>query len=441
MDRGHIDRMPFSNPSSPSPAAGRRSAAYVLFTGALLSSCADRPRAAESALALTPPVIDTLTDGTIAVTNTGPAEWDGTNGWHFELALEIAPAEDAPSAFGNPSGPAAPAMTMGVNPEFSILASVALDRFHNVYVMERSPWRLQVFDSLGNPVRTIGREGEGPGEYRSGIVAIEGDTLILQRPQEAMVSFYSLDGEFLSSHRGVCCYSARQIITDTAGLIWIPGSMLVDGKPGWALTRFDGQRERVVVMPTDSTIPWPPKTWTWPVTIQGQAATGFRRIPLQPLVDHAPRRDGTVISGRTDRAEFFVWTSAGDTIRRFSFPFTPVPLSDAERDSIVRGEMGSQAERYPSTVSRLAPDLPRQWPAWQRFSVDPEGNVWVGIGGGRGELTRLLVFSPEGILRGEVTPPTSAFFQGVWGDGRIVVPEENEDGEPLVRVYRLIRTR
>ncbi len=412
----------------------QRAAAIAVF----LLACGDGTPPSDIAVRYAAPVIDTLQNGSISVTNSGPAEWEGTKGWYFELALEIAPPEDAPAAFGNPSGPSAP--VAGVNPEFSILASVALDRHHNVYVMERSPWRLQVFDSLGNFLRSVGREGEGPGEYRSGIIAVAGDTLIVQRPQEAMVSLYNVDGTFLSSHRSVCCYSVRQLIVDSTGSIWLPGSMLRDGMPGWALTGFDGERRQTVIMPTDSSIPWPPKSWTWPVSIEGQTATGIRRVPLQPLVDHTPRRDGTIVSGRTDTGEFFITTTAGDTVRRFSFPVAVTAITPAERDSIVRSEIGAMAEKDPAILRRLAPDLPDHWPAWQRFAVDRDGNLWVGIGGAAGALSRLLVFSPEGILRGEVTPPTPAFFQGVWGDGRIVVPEETEDGEPVVRVYRLQRT-
>ena len=65
-----------------------------------------------------------------------------------------------------------------------------------VYVHDNGNHRIQVFDAEGTFVRTIGREGEGPGEIGGGgELEITGDKLI--RSGDRRLSAWTLDGEFL----------------------------------------------------------------------------------------------------------------------------------------------------------------------------------------------------------------------------------------------------
>ena len=43
--------------------------------------------------------------------------------------------------------------------------SLDVDRDGNIYVMDRGSFRIQIFNGNGEYLRTIGREGEGPGEF------------------------------------------------------------------------------------------------------------------------------------------------------------------------------------------------------------------------------------------------------------------------------------
>ncbi len=65
-----------------------------------------------------------------------------------------------------------------------------------IYVHDNGNHRIQVFDPEGTFVRTIGREGEGPGEIsRGGDIEVAGDKLI--RNGNRRLSAWTLDGEFL----------------------------------------------------------------------------------------------------------------------------------------------------------------------------------------------------------------------------------------------------
>lgn len=50
---------------------------------------------------------------------------------------------------------------------FGNIEDITVDSAYSIYVVDRGFGRVQVYDSSGSYVRTLGRQGEGPGEYRA----------------------------------------------------------------------------------------------------------------------------------------------------------------------------------------------------------------------------------------------------------------------------------
>jgi len=63
-------------------------------------------------------------------------------------------------------------------------------------VLEQLPAEIRVFDASGVFVRRIGREGDGPGEFRSPLelTALDGDTLLVWDRGSRRLSWFSIDG-------------------------------------------------------------------------------------------------------------------------------------------------------------------------------------------------------------------------------------------------------
>ena len=63
-------------------------------------------------------------------------------------------------------------------------------------VLEQVPAEIRVFDATGAFLRRIGREGGGPGEFRSpvGVAALAGDTLLVWDRGARRLSWFSIDG-------------------------------------------------------------------------------------------------------------------------------------------------------------------------------------------------------------------------------------------------------
>lgn len=393
----------------------------------LLAACAgaaDTP-VAPAAPPLAVAVIDTV-DGVVRVTNPGATAWADTSGWRFTLERTIDPAEGSPG-------------------EMSRIDALALDDAGYTYVMQRDPERILLFGPDGAFVRTIGRAGDGPGDVRQGYFATVGDTLVIQQPGNSRLARFRRDGTHLDAAKSVCCYGGTAIVRDTAGLFWVAGSMLVDGWPGWARFDHDLKRIDVVAMPTDTALPRTSKSWTTPITVNGNKGAAYIQVPLQPKVIHAPRGDGTFVWGRIDRSELVVSVPPGRAVRRIGFTLPVIPLSAEERDSIVRvattawpgGRMGIPNPDWSKVAG--AKDLPAAWPPWRTLATDPAHRIWVGVPGARGALSRLLVFDPDGRLLGDVPPPHPRLFDGFWGRDHVAVPDEDAEGRPVIRIYRLVR--
>jgi len=75
----------------------------------------------------------------------------------------------------------------------------AMDRNGWCYLPHNHDKRIQVFDSSGNYVRSFGRLGEGPGEFRNPVVLqyLTGDTLSIFDPPLQRTTLYRTDGTLL----------------------------------------------------------------------------------------------------------------------------------------------------------------------------------------------------------------------------------------------------
>ena len=103
---------------------------------------------------------------------------------------------------------------------FLLISHLAADDEENIYVSDTRACHIRVFDKNGNPLRTIGRKGEGPGEliFPSSIQILPQNEIAIQA--RTFLHFFSLQGEFLgrfntSSVRGPTVNSRGNIICGT----------------------------------------------------------------------------------------------------------------------------------------------------------------------------------------------------------------------------------
>ena len=100
-----------------------------------------------------------------------------------------------------------------LNPEEAFFqpSYVETDADGNIFVLDRGDPRIQVFDREGNYLRTMGREGQGPGELARPSYLIATDKYLIVRADTRRLSTWTLDGEHVQDRQ----------LTDSM-LSWMP---------------------------------------------------------------------------------------------------------------------------------------------------------------------------------------------------------------------------
>lgn len=310
-----------------------------------------------------------------------------------------------------------------------VITGVAVDPAGNVYATDRINAKIWVFDAQGRLWGSIGRKGEGPGEFHwpTG-PAVGPDGRLYVRDVER-VSVFGFDpgtgllSRYEASFPGPL-YPAYQSMRATrfeeSGALLYPGHRwLPDGtEHPWVARFVDG------VM-TDTI--WTPRYANAPSVAvyvdNGELLLpGFEHVPFAPLPVWDVTPEGTVISGDATSYELVETDREGKVIRRFSrsVPLHPIPARE-RRDSIaaLRARLDSipvgfdRVKGMPEAVHRL--EVPDHYPAYMAAYVSQDGDVWVRrwpVGGGdrtifdvfarTGEFRHTVVL-PRGILQ-ELTP-------------------------------------
>jgi hypothetical protein len=385
----------------------------------LLAACSG----ADAKMALNTPVIDTLPGGIVRVTNPGPTAWADTSGWQLVLEREIIPAEGSEGEVGSPR---------------ALVASEG----GAIYWLMTEPSVIKAYAADGTWLRNIGREGDGPGEFRDGMFGLAGDKLFIQDPNNSRLTVFDTSGTFLQSAPSQCCYWTNNFPIFGDGTVGIMGPAPAgDDGQGGALyvTRLDGTVIDTVVFPPSE--PNPSGYWTVTMTRGNNRSQMRMGVPLQPTDYTRYRNDRTVVRGNTATYSLAVTGLNRDTTLVFTAPATQVAITTAQRDSIFADVVDNMNEQWRDAIREAAKpsDIPTAWPLWTGVVADPTGHVWVSRPNPAGGTNLLDVFSPEGVLLGTVAAPTNDVMNGYWTSDRVYVRGETDEGYPKITVYRIAR--
>lgn len=296
-------------------------------------------------------------------------------------------------------------------------------RGHDILVADRGARRLYRLDPDGAVLDTIGRQGEGPGEFLdiSGMALLAGDSILVEDPAIGRTSIFDPAGGFV-----------RDEPRPRTGIGWAPAGTTSDGTLVWRVNswaaRFDVE-DGWVDMPVLASRGGHAERDTVgdyrfieTVTIDGRP--GYRPVPHTGL---------TAASGRgfvhvmTDEP-WVHWydVDTGELYQRLSWGQSRVPLDDERYDAYVetmvdlRQRRGAEADviaavrdRYASQ-RRLAPEFA---PVLRDARSTSSGAVWL-----LGASERLMSPTSEYLLVG----PEGGCLVRVRGENSFTVLDADE---------------
>jgi hypothetical protein len=375
---------------------------------------------ADDGAALAAPERVVSTTGVETVTNLAPSLWVDTTGWRLRETVVIVPDDTGSGALTNPTG--------------ALLGADGL-----LYVAEREPRSVKVFSRDGGFVRSVGRTGEGPGEFRYVMLGLQGDTILVQDPSLGRLTRFDGAGNQVDITTSACCMMGPILPVHARGVVSVP-------IPGGWLRGRPGQLVDTLMLPPEPEFA-PPNHWTFSTT-SGSRGGGGRLtrepIPYAPSLEATLAPSGMVIWGTTDHFRFVVSRTGRDTLRVIEGRREAVPLTDSLRSrayELARSGNGVLAYAAPMSALVRPDDIPHHRPVWSGLQGDPAGRLWVAVPDAARRVARLAVFDSTGALLGDLPAPHPRILEGSWTGHELVLLDEDAEGRPVIRIFALDTAR
>lgn len=327
--------------------------------------------------------------------------------------------------------------------------NVAIGPRQTIMVAQSTVSTIAVFDVEGDFVRTVGRAGPGPGEFDVlGRIGWTGDTLWVV--DYGKVHLFDAALEFVRTLAPPMPEAPRGVAR------MIPGSLLADGSILGIPFSFGGAaREPVMLLSQTGSV----RRVLAYVSTQGRSldvdlgrgrpvsvADPWPDFPL--WMSAADGRSIIVVHRRaaaeSSRAEFRIVRIGldSDTLVNTTHSYTPVPLDEADRDSVYR----MLAERYAPTrrvsVTAAEEDIrdrllaPPFHPPVSDLLAGRDGTIWLRRGRTRADSVVWQVFDERGEVLGRVRLPAALDVE-VAEVGRIWGVVTDSLDVPYIQVYEI----
>lgn len=353
----------------------------------------------------------TLPNGVLLVANDGTGAWTSLTPWRAVEELRIGRADGA--------GPEVLAGPMALETDAS----------GNLYVLDVIAMEVRAFAPDGRHLRSFGRDGSGPGEFRrpAGMVRGPDGTLWVFDPGNARFTVYDTAGMLRETRPrnlrgssipwpGRIDRAARLWDTDAAGAATILVWEEVDGTGAGRASLPEHRREEF--------------------SVAAGGVTHQAPVPFTPLLHWALDADGRAWAGVSDRYRLVHFVPGGDTLRVVELTAEPVSVAPAERTTAIE-----ELSWFTQNGGRVdAGRIPAQKPAFTDIRVDDHGFVWVSPSLPAGSSRSAFdVFDPEGVHQGRLTLPIALepWSPVIIRGDRLYTAVLAPEGHPQVMVFRL----
>ena len=226
---------------------------------------------------------------------------------------------------------------------FTEIADLAVDDDGNIYAIDLKGDDVRVFDRNGHFLRTVGRPGQGPGEF-SGAgnlhVSSNGEIMVTSEGSRS-IKYFAPTGQYRRQYL-LKAFSPIKVDYDSAGVYYIMDFSMEP--PGFKLSRLDSRTEESSVL----------ATWAMPMPDP-------KRVSIfDPIMSFAVMPDDRLLYGcPTEGYEILIFDAQGHLQKRILKDWDPNPVTDEERQAIVNEQqkaksVQSHPARFPSVPSSLS---------------------------------------------------------------------------------------
>ncbi|UCE42858.1 MAG: hypothetical protein JSV17_07890 [Candidatus Aminicenantes bacterium] len=328
---------------------------------------------------------------------------------------------------------------------FESPSTVTCDPKGNIYVVDSGALNIKKFDAQGKFLKTIGREGQGPGEF-GGVYysTFAKDRLIVWDSGNRRLNSFTPEGMFVNS---------TNIAYETGSVRKLRGF-----PTGEVLVEMEKSYRREPDKPQICTIDlyspdlkhlrtiYKRELWRKKYIRTKEYGITTLYFPYSADVQWDVTPNGRIVIGFSESYELEIYDRTGEKISSISHTFEPVEVSERDKknyfDSLEFYRMGERLKEVPEYITKYT-EFPKHKPVYENILVDSEGNFWVVLNRGqkRGNGIIFDAFDPEGNLisrvqiEGDILFPSNRHAYLIHDKSLLILKTGDDD------LYSLIKGR
>ncbi len=269
--------------------------------------------------------------------------------------------------------------SMPENLFFERPSSVVCDQDENIYVLDSDANNIKKFDSRGRFIKTIGREGQGPGEFSNPYyLAYTKDRLVVWDLMNRRLCAFTPEGKFIKS--GNIPYdegSVRKLRSLPTGEIVVEKEKSYRREPDKSqicmIDLYSRDLEYVRTIYERS-------LWRKKYVRTKEFGISTLYFPFSPDVRWDVSPEGKIIIGFSEKYELEIYDREGKKIVTFSHSYEPVKVTEKDKkeyfDSLEFYRAGAKLNEIPEYITKET-QFPKNMPAFDNVLIDSGGNVLV----------------------------------------------------------------
>jgi len=294
---------------------------------------------------------------------------------------------------------------------FARLRAIAVDDQGAIFALDQRKARIDVFSSDGSHVRSIGRRGQGPGEFQTPFfIALASAGEIMVGGMDRL-SFFDRTGGFLRSQQNTVqplAFIKYLENGDTVGT-----RMVMDEQNPRYEVVLCGRDLKPKIVLGSSPMPDPSGKYALFASVMRWDISGGREI---------------VCASGAEGYRLSVFDAGGRLIRTIHKEYDPVPVTDLDIDRQMK-QHGIES-RSEVTIPRFLP------PIWWVYA-DKDGRIFVSTWQRNPDsgIALFNIFDPEGRYLCDYLIPGEPL---VFKDGKLYAIVQDEEGIQYIKRYRMI---
>jgi hypothetical protein len=294
---------------------------------------------------------------------------------------------------------------------FEAIRTIRTDDDGNIYVLDGKAATIKVFDKNGKYIKSIGRRGEGPGEFQSpgGMRIISGKEIIVS--SIGRLSFFTLRGDFLRQITQML-WDPNPTADSKGNIIAItmsPGEKFVE-----EIKKFNPNLEPMfTITRIEREPPLPQK----------------KRNVFQTSIFYAVLKDDSIVWGLNNQYQLMIVDKDGKLSRKIFKDYDPIKITEDHKQKFF------EERRVLSTEEKERYEFPENYPAFYYISTDDEGRIFVWTYERDRDYSRYYdVFDLEGRYIAKITLKNNPLF---WKKKKMYCVKEDMEGFHQVKRYKV----